>query len=231
MKHLSQTPDPPSAHRPEVPRDLDYVVLRALAKDPAERYHSAEEMDSDLERIAPRCRRLGRDGGGGDVGALAYRGHGRADDRAQRRPADRVHAGPLLRVRRGAAPALDLAVAARAGARARPGARRRRVRLPTAAGSAERDGGRDRARRRGARRVARRATHPRRRARAQRASAAGLGRRAWPRRQPGAGDAATRRPGHVRHDHRLERQAEGARAEPRRTRTRRGGARRSPTRA
>jgi len=51
MKHLSQTPDPPSAHRPEVPRDLDYVVLRALGKDPSERYHSAEEMDSDLERI------------------------------------------------------------------------------------------------------------------------------------------------------------------------------------
>ena len=35
-----------------MPRDLDYVVLRALAKDPADRYHSAEEMDSDLERIA-----------------------------------------------------------------------------------------------------------------------------------------------------------------------------------
>jgi eukaryotic-like serine/threonine-protein kinase len=52
MKHLSQTPVPPSALRPEIPRDLDYVVLRALAKDPADRYHSAEEMDSDLERIA-----------------------------------------------------------------------------------------------------------------------------------------------------------------------------------
>ena len=51
MKHLSQTPAPPSSHRPEVPRDLDYVVLRALGKDPSERYHSAEEMDSDLERI------------------------------------------------------------------------------------------------------------------------------------------------------------------------------------
>jgi serine/threonine-protein kinase len=51
MKHLSQVPAPPSSHRPEVPRDLDYVVLRALAKDPADRYHSAEDMDSDLERI------------------------------------------------------------------------------------------------------------------------------------------------------------------------------------
>jgi eukaryotic-like serine/threonine-protein kinase len=52
MKHLSQVPAPPSTHRQEIPRDLDYVVLRALAKDPADRYHSAEEMDSDLERIA-----------------------------------------------------------------------------------------------------------------------------------------------------------------------------------
>ena len=52
MKHLSQVPAPPSSHRPEIPRDLDYVALRALAKDPADRYHSAEEMDSDLERIA-----------------------------------------------------------------------------------------------------------------------------------------------------------------------------------
>jgi serine/threonine-protein kinase len=52
MKHLSQAPVPPSTHRPEIPRDLDYVVLRALAKDPSDRYHSAEEMDSDLERIA-----------------------------------------------------------------------------------------------------------------------------------------------------------------------------------
>src|SRR6187401_1266460 len=52
MRHLQQTPAPPSTHRPEIPRDLDYVVLRALAKDSAERYHSAEDMDSDLERIA-----------------------------------------------------------------------------------------------------------------------------------------------------------------------------------
>jgi serine/threonine-protein kinase len=52
MKHLSQVPAPPSTHRAEIPRDLDYVALRALAKDPSDRYHSAEEMDSDLERIA-----------------------------------------------------------------------------------------------------------------------------------------------------------------------------------
>src|SRR5205807_481536 len=51
MKHLSTVPEPPSAKRPEVPHDLDMVVLRALAKTPDERYQSAEEMDADLARI------------------------------------------------------------------------------------------------------------------------------------------------------------------------------------
>src|ERR671936_2506488 len=52
MKHLSKTPDPPSRLRPEVPRDLDFVVMRALAKNPEERYQSADEMDADLARVA-----------------------------------------------------------------------------------------------------------------------------------------------------------------------------------
>ena len=51
MKHLSSIPEPPSTKRADVPRDLDLVVMRALAKDPAERYQSAEEMDADLRRI------------------------------------------------------------------------------------------------------------------------------------------------------------------------------------
>jgi beta-lactam-binding protein with PASTA domain/predicted Ser/Thr protein kinase len=52
MKHLSQTPELPSVLRPELPRELDLVVTRALAKDPDERYQSAEEMDADLERLS-----------------------------------------------------------------------------------------------------------------------------------------------------------------------------------
>jgi serine/threonine-protein kinase len=52
MKHLSVMPEPPSAKRADVPRDLDLVVMRALAKDPLERYQSAEEMDADLRRVA-----------------------------------------------------------------------------------------------------------------------------------------------------------------------------------
>ena len=52
MKHLSATPEAPSVKRADVPHSLDMVVLRALAKDPADRYQSAEEMDADLERVA-----------------------------------------------------------------------------------------------------------------------------------------------------------------------------------
>src|ERR671925_1898826 len=52
MKHLSAVPEPPSKRRAGIPRDLDFVVLRALAKDPSERYQSAEELDSDLRRIS-----------------------------------------------------------------------------------------------------------------------------------------------------------------------------------
>jgi beta-lactam-binding protein with PASTA domain len=57
MKHLNTAPDPPSEEkRPlelgEVPHELDLVVLRALAKDAADRYQTAREMDADLARVA-----------------------------------------------------------------------------------------------------------------------------------------------------------------------------------
>jgi eukaryotic-like serine/threonine-protein kinase len=52
MKHLSQAPEPPSTRRSEIPRDLDLVVLRALAKEPSDRYRSAAELDRDLELVA-----------------------------------------------------------------------------------------------------------------------------------------------------------------------------------
>ncbi|MGH2977322.1 MAG: Stk1 family PASTA domain-containing Ser/Thr kinase [Gaiellaceae bacterium] len=52
MKHLSAVPKPPSELRPDIPPELDMVVLRALAKDPDDRYQSADEMEADLERVA-----------------------------------------------------------------------------------------------------------------------------------------------------------------------------------
>ena len=52
MKHISAIPEPPSSLRPDIPEDLDLIVLRALGKTPEERYPSAEEMDKDLARVA-----------------------------------------------------------------------------------------------------------------------------------------------------------------------------------
>jgi len=51
MRHLSDTPRPPSTKRPEVSPDLDMIVLRALAKNPDDRFQTAEEMDAELERV------------------------------------------------------------------------------------------------------------------------------------------------------------------------------------
>jgi len=52
MKHLSDPPRPPSVERPDIPPDLDMIVLRALAKNPDDRFQTAEEMDAELERVA-----------------------------------------------------------------------------------------------------------------------------------------------------------------------------------
>ena len=52
MKHLSAMPQAPSELRRDIPHELDLVVLRALAKDPEDRYQSADEMEADLDRVA-----------------------------------------------------------------------------------------------------------------------------------------------------------------------------------
>src|SRR4051812_13091908 len=52
MKHLSTVPSPPSDLNDKVPHDLDAIVLRALSKEPEQRYQSSEEMDADLARVA-----------------------------------------------------------------------------------------------------------------------------------------------------------------------------------
>jgi eukaryotic-like serine/threonine-protein kinase len=51
MKQISAVPEPPSVRRPDLPHDLDLVVLRALAKDTGDRFQTAEEMDAELGRV------------------------------------------------------------------------------------------------------------------------------------------------------------------------------------
>ncbi|HEY7667126.1 MAG TPA: Stk1 family PASTA domain-containing Ser/Thr kinase [Actinomycetota bacterium] len=50
-KQVNETPEPPSAHNPDVPPRLDAVVMRALAKNPANRYQGASEFEDDLKRV------------------------------------------------------------------------------------------------------------------------------------------------------------------------------------
>ena len=41
LAHAQEQVVPPSRHRPDLPADLEQVVMRSLAKNPAERYASA----------------------------------------------------------------------------------------------------------------------------------------------------------------------------------------------
>jgi serine/threonine-protein kinase len=50
-QHVSASAPPPSAINVDVPPELDAVVTRALEKDPAFRYQSADEMRADLLRV------------------------------------------------------------------------------------------------------------------------------------------------------------------------------------
>ena len=66
MKQVGEEPPVPSSINPEVSPALDAVVLRALAKDPAQRFQSAAEMSAALDaaeaepQVARRSRIAGR---------------------------------------------------------------------------------------------------------------------------------------------------------------------------
>ncbi|MDQ3953074.1 MAG: Stk1 family PASTA domain-containing Ser/Thr kinase [Actinomycetota bacterium] len=50
-KHVREDAAPPSTVNPDVPPELDAVTLKALAKNPDNRYSSAHEMREDLQRF------------------------------------------------------------------------------------------------------------------------------------------------------------------------------------
>jgi serine/threonine-protein kinase len=50
-QHVREDVRSPSSVNPEVPHELDAIVLKAMSKNPANRYQSAAEMRSDLVRV------------------------------------------------------------------------------------------------------------------------------------------------------------------------------------
>ncbi|HET6499099.1 MAG TPA: Stk1 family PASTA domain-containing Ser/Thr kinase [Coriobacteriia bacterium] len=51
LKQVNEEPVPPRRVNPDVPEALEAVILRAMRKDPAARYASAQEMRADLKRV------------------------------------------------------------------------------------------------------------------------------------------------------------------------------------
>jgi len=50
-KHVREEPPPPSTRAPDLPPDLERIILTAMAKDPDARYQTADDLRTDLLRF------------------------------------------------------------------------------------------------------------------------------------------------------------------------------------
>ena len=51
LKHIQETPPPPTVFAPQLPRALEKIILKAMEKEPGKRYSSAKAMCRDLELV------------------------------------------------------------------------------------------------------------------------------------------------------------------------------------
>ena len=75
---VNEDPEPPSTIAPDIPDSLEAVILRAMSKDPAERFQSARELRRTIEAVVRNP--------GIDVAAPASLRRSAAPKRSQRRP-------------------------------------------------------------------------------------------------------------------------------------------------
>lgn len=77
-QHVREIPPPPSSHNPRISPEADAVVLKAMEKDPDDRYATAGEMRDDLERALSGHRVHAMMMGAGDETMLGGAGAGTA---------------------------------------------------------------------------------------------------------------------------------------------------------
>ena len=99
LKQISEPPRPPSELNPQIPPALDAVVLRALAKDPAARFQSADEflLALDEAEAAPAAVPAPVGGGRGGRGGAPALVAPPVGDRARRDRAARRRERPPTR--------------------------------------------------------------------------------------------------------------------------------------
>lgn len=73
-QHVQQPPMPPSQVNAGVPRSVEAIIMRLLAKDPGQRYPSAEDLRADLRRYREGQTPLALGVAGAAVGAAAGSG-------------------------------------------------------------------------------------------------------------------------------------------------------------
>lgn len=69
-QHVQDAPVPPSEVTPGVPPELDGLVMRSLAKDPDDRFQSAEEMRGLIQYGLQMLQQLGGHTGAWNTGPV-----------------------------------------------------------------------------------------------------------------------------------------------------------------